>query len=629
MKKAPLFHFQGVELPNAPSYEYLKTSLSRKQWERIGAHRRSGVVAPLFSLYSSESSGIGEIPDLNLLVDWCNQTKMGIIQLLPMNDVGFSFRPYDAQSTFALEPMHLSLSHLRDVHIDQFKSSIESLKMDFPAGQTRVNYALKKAKCLLLRRIFDSVSPVKDKMFDEFKTSNSFWLEDYALYKTLKEKNNESSWESWSDALKNRMPDALSAIKEDFAADLEFHQWLQWHVFLQFKDAYAYAKQHHVLFMGDLPFLVSRDSADVWSHQDYFKLNLASGAPPDLLYSQGQRWGMPPYNWNAISNNNYNYLIEKLRYAENFYDLYRIDHVVGVFRVWTIPLNEPEETAGLNGSFDPKEEAAWEEHGRKLLRVMVENSKMLACAEDLGTVPDCSFRVLEEFGIPGIDVQRWMRDWGKSYSFKKPDEYRKNSLATIATHDMSGLIAWWLYEAQTVDALLFERRCSENQIAFETLKPALFDLKDSHHGRLRWKKEINTLEIFLEAIARPKESVLPLIDLFLGSINEKEQFVAFLGQEKDIFDRKKSAAFVRAALEKVNQSASIFATQLIHDWLSLDDLFETEPWETRINFPGTISGKNWSLTIPLSLEDLLSLPLNSVIAKINETGNRYQKEARS
>jgi 4-alpha-glucanotransferase len=210
--------------------------------------------------------------------------------------------------------------------------------------------------------------------------------------------------------------------------------------------------------MGDLPFLVSRDSADVWSHQQYFKLELASGAPPDMLYAKGQRWGMPPYNWQAIEANKYDYLTEKLEFAENFYDLYRIDHVVGIFRVWTIPLSEPLEHSGISGSFDPAEEASWEDHGKKILSIMVKNANMLACAEDLGVVPACSYKILSELGIPGIDIQRWMRDWDKTYDFKKPDLYRYNSLATIATHDMSSLCAWWDFEAGTIDEELFMRK---------------------------------------------------------------------------------------------------------------------------------------------------------------------------
>ena len=152
---------------------------------------------------------------------------------------------------------------------------------------------------------------------------------------------------------------------------------------------------------------------------------------------------MPPYDWAAIARGRYDYLIQKLKYAENFYDLFRIDHAVGVFRIWTIPVTEPLEKVGLNGVFDPPKEARWEDHGSRILSVIVQNTRMLPCAEDLGTVPECSTRVLRRFGIPGMDIQRWMRDWQGSGRLWEPEAYRENAIASLATHDMTPVLAWW------------------------------------------------------------------------------------------------------------------------------------------------------------------------------------------
>jgi len=158
--------------------------------------------------------------------------------------------------------------------------------------------------------------------------------------------------------------------------------------------------------MGDLPFLVSRDSADVWANKNYFKLHLTSGAPPDMYFAMGQKWGMPPYRWEEIEKDKYIYIKEKLKFAANFYNMFRIDHFVGLFRVWTIENNTPEEQASLIGNFDPKNKPLWKKSGEKIIDVMIQNPEMLPCAEDLGTVPDCSNKTLEEYGIPGMDVQR-------------------------------------------------------------------------------------------------------------------------------------------------------------------------------------------------------------------------------
>ena len=609
------------------NYESFLKTLSADVWRKVGIKRRSGVVAPLFSIYSSDSIGIGDIRDLRLLVDWCKKTGMSIIQLLPMNDVGFNFRPYDAQSMFAIDPMYLSLSALLNVDLKPFKTEIKKIKTDFPAGKNRVNYEIKAAKLHLLWKVFAAAPAAGNPQFEMFMEKNEFWLEDYALFKVIKEKNSEMAWEGWSADLKHKDEKTIFAFRETYAENMLFHKWLQWQLYEQFKKAKAYANDQGILIMGDLPFLVSRDSADVWSHQQYFKLGLASGAPPDMLYSKGQRWGMPPYNWRTIESNGYDYLTEKLKFAENFYDLYRIDHVVGIFRVWTIPLSEPLEHAGFNGSFDPIEETLWEDHGKKILSVMVKSSNMLACAEDLGVVPACSYKILNELGIPGIDIQRWMRDWDKTYDFKKPYLYRYNSLATIATHDMSSLCAWWDFEAGTIDEELLIRKCGQKEIQFNALKNKLFDMEHSLHGRLRWRKTISSQDILLSYLNKDITACKEIIDLYNSSYGEREKFLNFLGIE-DTADGDYPPLFIKKSLEKISESSSIFSTQLIHDWLSLDSLFDFDPWELRINFPGTLSDKNWSMIIPVALEDMLELPVNDVIKNINKMSDRIYQEGR-
>ena len=557
-------------------YDSLLTALSKKQWERIGIKRRAGVAVALFSLYSSKSVGIGEIPDLKLLIDWCELTGMGLIQLLPMNDVGFNFRPYDAQSMFALDPMYLSLRELEGIDHKPFKE-IKKLQELFPTGTQRVNYETKSAKLALLWKIFNSADVTKIPAFKTFIKENTFWLNNYALFKVIKEKNNERSWEEWDETLKNRNKETLLFFQKDNSDVLTFQKWLQWQLFEQFNKIKKYAEKKNVFLIGDLPFLVSRDSADVWAHQDYFKLGLSSGAPPDMLYSHGQRWGMPPYNWERLAEADYDYIKTKLRYAQNFYDLYRLDHVVGIFRVWTIPVTDPMENNGLYGTFDPQDPDHWEKHGRRLLSMMIESTTMLACAEDLGTIPDCSYKVLKELGIPGIDIQRWIRHWDTTFDFKDPADYRKIASATIATHDMSGLCGWWKFEAGTVDEDLFRRKCYEKDIPFDALKDKLFDLSDSFYARLRWRKDITDVNTLLGILERNESTVKDLVDLYRGSYDEKDKFLEFLGIHSSQAEGNPSL-FIKRALEKINQSASIFSVQLFFDYLSLDSLFDFDPW---------------------------------------------------
>lgn len=165
---------------------------------------------------------------------------------------------------------------------------------------------------------------------------------------------------------------------------------------------------------------------------------------------------MPPYDWQAMAASDYDYLKEKLKFASNFYDLYRLDHFVGLFRVWVFPLDDQPDRK-KRAFFDPPVEDEWEKQARRILAVMLEASSMLPCAEDLGTVPDVARKVLSEYAIPGMDVQRWMRDWDGTKDFLSPQAYRPHAIVTLSTHDMSSFLGWWRVEATDDDKERFRR----------------------------------------------------------------------------------------------------------------------------------------------------------------------------
>lgn len=610
---------------------FLNTNTAAK-WNKIGIKRRAGVAAPLFSIYSHKSTGIGEIPDIKYLVKWCLKTDLSIIQLLPMNDVGFDFAPYNSVSSFALEPMYLSLNDLKNVNLHHIKKEIRDLKKIIPAGGEKVNYRIKSEKLKILYKIY-KVSYLKGiKKFEDFKNENSYWLKDYALFKVLKELHQNKSWEDWDENYKNRDENALAEIEEQYSDRLNFRYWLQWQLYEQFKTAKKYATDKNILMMGDLPFLVSRDSADVWAHRRYFNMDLSSGAPPDMYFYLGQRWGTPTYNREEMEKDNYLYVKEKLKYAENFYDLYRIDHFVGFFRLWSIPNDCPPDKGGLCGKFDPANESVWEETGKKLLDVMIENSSMMPCAEDLGTVPWCSPKVLWEYGIPGMNVQRWVKDFNNDAKFINPENYRINSVSTISTHDSSTIIDWWHNEAGTIDEKLFQRLCSEKQIPSEKYAEIvrdLFDYEKSKHGRLFWKDSIDSIEKLENILGLKRDSCWDIINLYKESINEKQKFLHFLGIEVNANDYKINTTFIRKVLEQVNDASSIFSIQLMQEWLFLDDSLFVKGEETsyRINFPGISNDINWTFVLPLSMEIILNLGVNSEIKRIvQEKGRTISNE---
>ncbi len=604
-------------------YAYFLSAPSAEHWKRIGLRRRGGILAPLFSIYSESSIGIGEFPDLRLLADWCRDTGLSIIQLLPLNDVGFTFRPYDADSTFAIDPMYLSLDRLVGVDPRPLRMRSAVLRARYPRNHSRVDYGIKRAKLDFLWEAFAKSEHKQNSRFLEFVRQNAYWLSDYAMFRVLKTLHKEKSWEAWPEKFKSRNKSALREAENEHREKIEFHKWVQWQVFEQFRGAKNDLAQRNILLMGDLPFLVSRDSADVWSHPNLFKLDRLAGAPPDLYFALGQRWGMPPYNWENIESENFSYLIERLRYAENFYDCFRIDHFVGLFRIWTIAADEPLENGGLNGAFDPPEETKWEEHGRRILSVITRNTKMLPCAEDLGVVPPCSFKVLEEFGLPGMDIQRWMRDWGKTYEFLNAERYRKNSLSTISTHDMSIFAAWWQFEAGTVDEELYRRALKKAGLDFEKLKNHLFDIKHSMHKKLRWKKDIKTVSKYLQILQIPETAAGELIYLFVSSFDEKEKALRFFDFENGA-KSPEVRELLKTAIRKNLETDSIFNIQLIQDWLCLSENCFADAWNARVNFPGIMSDQNWSIVMPISLEEMRQLEINPFIKSMAEASYRTE-----
>lgn len=518
-------------------YKFLLDTPTSEKWKRIGIKRRAGIITPLFFIFSRRSIGIGEIPDLKILIGWCQKTGNSILQLLPLNDTGFNFSPYSPESSFALDPVYLSLRDLIGFRKETLENELEILSKKFPANKPRVDWRIKGEKLKILWKTFLKRANLEMKEFKNFIKENNYWLGDYCLYRLLKENFKEKSWEDWPEIFKNRNKNTLEKFGKDEQKEIKFQQWLQWQLFEQLREVKNYAKEKGVLLKGDLPWLISRDSADVWARREYFDLNFSAGAPPDAFSKKGQRWGMPPLNWEKIFDAHFTYFKEKLKYAENFYELFRIDHVAGIFRIWKISISEPLKNKGGKGFFDPKEESLWEENGKKILLKIIKSTKMLACAENLGTVPDCCPKVLKELGILGISVQRWTKN------------YNPLSVATLSTHDTSNFLDWWENEAEK----------------------------------------------------REKENLL--------KIN--------FGREK-----KEKRKLILKNLEVINSSDSIFCLLLLLEWLFLTALLKKNPSYYRFNFPGKTSRKNWSLRMPISLEDLLKNPVNKIIRKILQKTGR-------
>ncbi len=407
---------------------------SASQWNKIGVKSRHGINIPLASLKTAQSSGIGEFADLIPLIDWCHEVGFEVIQLLPLNDSGTDPSPYSALSSCALHPIYLSLQHLPSLPGNPTPPDASHLNI-----MPRVSYLeVLSLKLNFLHTYINEAGSdiIKSKEFQAFLDQNQ-WLVPYALFKVLKDKLQHTPWMSWPQELKT--PD-FKKLEAEHSQEVVFYLLLQFLCHLQMIQVKEYAHSKGILLKGDIPILISPDSADAWFKPDRFNFTLSAGAPPDAFKWDGQYWGFPLYNWEDLKNEDFFWWKDRLKAASNYYDLYRIDHVVGFFRIWAIPLNHsPKE-----GKFLPENPSLWVPQGKEILLMMLKASQMLPIAEDLGEVPPSVRTTLAELGICGTKVIRWERKYDQGGRFIPFNEYPVLSMTTVSTHDSETLQLWWL-----------------------------------------------------------------------------------------------------------------------------------------------------------------------------------------
>lgn len=319
-------------------------------------HRYTGILVPVAALRSQFSAGIGEFLDIVPLADWCRTTGMDMIQILPVNDTGDDSSPYSAVSAFALNPAYLRISALPELdgvpEDHEVRTHLRDLAGTYEATE-RVRYVeVLRRKLEIVQRIFDSARETiaADRELEAWAEANP-WLKSYAVYKVLRAQNEDLPWTEWTS---HRDPTAQSIESHwndpALAEELSFHVWLQYRLEEQLNAAAEYAESCGVCLKGDLPILMNEDSADIWAHRDIFIPELRAGAPPDMFSRLGQNWDFPVYEWNRLAEQEYDWWKRRLRQADKFYHAYRIDHVLGFFRIWAIPYRN---VAGTMGFFYP------------------------------------------------------------------------------------------------------------------------------------------------------------------------------------------------------------------------------------------------------------------------------------
>lgn len=436
-----------------------------KHWEKIGQGPHHGICVPLFSLRTKKSCGIGEFNDLIILIDWCRSIGLNVIQLLPLCE-GIDESPYNALSSCALDPIYLSLRDLPEMNenLDAFLPLTQLSRLD----RTRVKQLKLELLSRYFQKQFDSVS--SDPSYETFLTYHS-WVRPYALFKVYKEQNDGKSWMDWPQELRTLTAKAMDQNKKA----IDFYCFLQYLCFQQIETVHRYASSQKVFLQADIPILLSPDSVDVWAHPNLFDLHLDAGAPPDYYNPLGQHWGFPLYNWDVMRAEQYRWCKQRLQVISSYSDLYRIDHVVGYFRIWAIPKGkEPRE-----GSFFPSDPSIWAQQGKEILEMMLSASPLLPIAEDLGSIPNIVRDCLRKLGICGTKVMRWERFWNGTWNYIPYSDYEPLSVTTISTPDSETLAQWWVkYPAEATAFAKFKQWVYKPDLLFEQRKEIL---RDSHH----------------------------------------------------------------------------------------------------------------------------------------------------
>ncbi|MCS7089727.1 MAG: 4-alpha-glucanotransferase [Verrucomicrobiota bacterium] len=548
----------------------------------VTENRYAGILVPVFAIRTSDDLGVGDTAGVRALVHWCQRHNLQILQMLPIQEVGDDISPYNAISAQAIEPSTLDVrpETVPDLEPAVYSALIaqedlEELRSD-DVDYVRVR-ALKRR---LLEAAFETFERWHGKgetersaAFEAFLRRESAWLDEYTFFRALMDEHGGSpAWENWP--TEHRSPERAKAwygnlgneARQKFERRRRFYAYVQWLAFDQWETVREEAERCGVALMGDLPYGVARASADVWARQHLFDLEWCGGAPPEWTFRGdpfverwGQNWGIPNFRWEEHQREGFAWWRERVRQLTRIFHLYRIDHVLGFFRIysfpWTPDRNEefvsltPEQAAQRTGGRlpgfrpwpddTPEHRAANQAQGEALLRMLQEASGQAhIIAEDLGWVPDYVPASLEKLGIPGFRVPMFCRDADGRYT--DPRRYPRLSLVQPATHDHPPLAARWIELWVAADA-----------------------------GDVGARRELDFLMEFagLPGVPPPR-AYTPVVQ--------------------------------EGLLRSVMQASSYLAVVMLNDVLGLT---------SRYNRPGTRSEQNWTARLPWTVEELETDPI--------------------
>lgn len=416
--------------------------------------RKAGAVLPLFSLRTRRDWGIGQITDLPACAAWLRGAGQRLLQILPPHELSAGeTSPYGALTAFGLDPIYADVEAIPDLDAGAIAEALGEGQKTLAEVRAlpAVQYAaVRELKARALHAAFERFEArewtretPRGKRLAAFVASEKAWLDDLALYDVLRGSHGGWGWPTWPEGEKERAPLAIDDLRARAGRRLREVAYVQWVLHEQWHEARARLREQGVELMGDLPFVVGAESADVWSHASQFQLALSLGAPPDAYSADGQEWGLPPYNWLAMEADDLAWVRARTRHAAALYDRFRLDHVVGYFRQW---VKNP--STGSRGRFDPEGTDAQGARGRRVLGAILEElagepgvAPPRALAEDLGVIPPFVRDVLRELGMPGYKVLPWEKD--DDGRFRDPRAFPEGSIVSWSTHDTAPIVSWW------------------------------------------------------------------------------------------------------------------------------------------------------------------------------------------
>jgi 4-alpha-glucanotransferase len=339
--------------------EYLSIQSDESFRYPLGNWKGAGVSVPVFSLRSENSSGIGDFSDLIDFIDWAKQVGMKMVQLLPLNETVASHNwldsyPYKSISVMALHPIYMNLHQvgkLKDGKLmEEFAAKLKKLN-----EESHVNFPeVHRIKSRYYKLIFDQE---KDTFFEQkdYKTffrENKEWLVPYAAFAYLRDKMKTPDFRQWKEysTYEKEAIEQLCGRESEAWDDIGVHYFIQYHLDKQLSAASAHARENGIVLKGDIPIGISPDSVEAWTEPHLFNLGAQAGAPPDDFAIKGQNWGFPTYNWDVMAEEDFSWWKKRLHHMGAYFDAYRIDHIIGFFRIWEIPLDAVE---GVLGYFKP------------------------------------------------------------------------------------------------------------------------------------------------------------------------------------------------------------------------------------------------------------------------------------